>query len=139
MNPNTTSIAKRIAAELSQTTSAPAVDGNEVRLGTRRVAFAVKDGTLIWEGQEQEDGDWWPAAGPHRLPVTAPMGMYDTIASMDRLIGYQVTWTSLTEHIAYGRYEDGNGHQFRVAVAYVDALTPLSALALADWVAGNIA
>lgn len=82
MNPNTTAIVKRIVAELSQTTVAPIVDGNEVRLGTRRIGVAVRESTLAWEGQEEEDGDWWPAAGPHRLPVTSPMAYEDAIDTL---------------------------------------------------------
>lgn len=73
------------------------------------------------------------------VPFPADTSMYEALASLQQSVGYQATWTSLTEHVAYGCYRDADGHAFRIAVADVDGLTPLSALELADWVAGNIA
>lgn len=85
MNPRTASVVRRIVDALAQTTIRPVVDGNEVRLGGRRiaVAVAVADDTLTWEGQEHQDGSWWPAAGPHRIQrIDRPMDYEDAIDTL---------------------------------------------------------
>lgn len=47
-----------------------------------------------------------------------------------------IVWTDLSQHYALGKLPVVGS---RVAVVDLDALSPASALELADWVAGNIA
>lgn len=83
MNPRTASVVRRIVDALGQTTIRPVVDGPEVRLGDRRIAVAVRDDTLTWEGQEHQDDSWWPAAGPHRIQrIDRPMDYEDAIDTL---------------------------------------------------------
>ena len=39
--------------------------GVQVVVGTRAATLRAADGGMVWQGQVQEDGGWWPDLGPY--------------------------------------------------------------------------